>query len=292
MRGRNLHDLTERERQVLDLLRRDFTNEQISQRLGITLDGAKYHVSQILSKLGVGSREEAAAVVAGERRRWWLTAPLWAKIAGGVTVAAAVGGLAVLALGVIRTEGEGPSTVLASPTIDATAPLSSTPATTLPPVAVLPTRCSNPLGTESSEAGRGNLSFDPYKSGTDSYILFTGTFDATEVWKIDSVEVWQEFWAAHTNQVSPRPAPPFDFSDCMLIAVVTFANTGGYSIRINEIIEATSELQVIATRHELGKDCLTTLAVTQPYDIVSATRSSRVPTLTTLSEQGPACTSP
>ena len=38
------------------------TNEEIAHRLGITLDGAKYHVSQILSKLGVATREEAAAV--------------------------------------------------------------------------------------------------------------------------------------------------------------------------------------------------------------------------------------
>ena len=53
--------LTPREREVLELLRERLTNDQIAERLGITLDGAKYHVSEILSKLGVGSREEAAA---------------------------------------------------------------------------------------------------------------------------------------------------------------------------------------------------------------------------------------
>jgi len=95
--------LTRREREILDLLRRGLTNEEIAARLGISLDGAKYHVSQILSKLGVATREEAADVALGERRRWWAAWPLWAKIAGAATVAAAVGGLAVLAWAAIWT---------------------------------------------------------------------------------------------------------------------------------------------------------------------------------------------
>src|SRR5207247_10296253 len=66
-RGRRPHPdiLTPREWEVLDLLRERPTNEQIAERLGITLDGAKYHVSEILSKLGVATREEAAAWRAG-----------------------------------------------------------------------------------------------------------------------------------------------------------------------------------------------------------------------------------
>ncbi len=104
--------LTTREREVLDLIRRGLTNEEIAQRLGISLDGAKYHVSQILSKLGVGTREEAASAEAGkprlreERRRWWGQWPLVAKIAGAATVAVAVAGLGVLAWGVLRTTGD------------------------------------------------------------------------------------------------------------------------------------------------------------------------------------------
>lgn len=50
MRGRDPDELTDREREVLALLRRAFTNEQIANRLDISLDGANYHVSQILSK--------------------------------------------------------------------------------------------------------------------------------------------------------------------------------------------------------------------------------------------------
>jgi DNA-binding CsgD family transcriptional regulator len=91
MRRRDPDDLTDREREVLELLRRDFTNEQIARRLGITLDGAKYHVSQILSKLGVATREEAAASRPTERSWYWKLA--WIGVAGAV--ATAVGGIAL-----------------------------------------------------------------------------------------------------------------------------------------------------------------------------------------------------
>jgi len=95
--------LTPREREVLALLGHGLTNEEIAHRLGISPDGAKYHVSQILSKLGVATREEAAALALGKRRRWWAHWPLWAKIAGAATVASAAVGLTLLAWGVVET---------------------------------------------------------------------------------------------------------------------------------------------------------------------------------------------
>jgi DNA-binding CsgD family transcriptional regulator len=101
-----LDSLTPREREVLDLLRRGLTNEEIAGRLNISLDGAKYHVSQILSKLGVATREEAAAVAVGERRRWWAAWPLWARIAGAATVLAALAGIGVLTWAAARTSEE------------------------------------------------------------------------------------------------------------------------------------------------------------------------------------------
>src|SRR2546428_3479531 len=101
MAGRGSHpdELTRREQEVLQLLRMRLTNEEIAQRLGISLDGAKYHVSQILSKLGVATREDAAAVALGERQRWWAQWPLWAKIAGLVKLSAPGGVPVVLAMG-------------------------------------------------------------------------------------------------------------------------------------------------------------------------------------------------
>lgn len=53
-------DWTPRQKQVLDLLMRGQTNSQIATALGISLDGAKWHVSEIITRLGVDSREEAA----------------------------------------------------------------------------------------------------------------------------------------------------------------------------------------------------------------------------------------
>jgi DNA-binding CsgD family transcriptional regulator len=62
-RGRPPHPdlLTPREQEVLDYLRKGMTNAEIAVHLGISADGVKFHVSEILSKLGVSSRQEAAA---------------------------------------------------------------------------------------------------------------------------------------------------------------------------------------------------------------------------------------
>ncbi len=54
------HELNPRQRHVLALIERGRTNQEIADELGITLAGAKWHVSEILSKLGLASREEAA----------------------------------------------------------------------------------------------------------------------------------------------------------------------------------------------------------------------------------------
>lgn len=52
---------TARQLQVLHMLERGKTNPEIGQALGVSLDGAKWHVSEVMTKLGVHSREEAAA---------------------------------------------------------------------------------------------------------------------------------------------------------------------------------------------------------------------------------------
>jgi DNA-binding CsgD family transcriptional regulator len=95
-----LHRLTERERQVLELLRDGLSDGQIGERLGISRAGVSYHVSQIISKLGVRNRHEAAAWP--QRPPWWANAPalapfagLWRKISatlphGGPVVAGAI----------------------------------------------------------------------------------------------------------------------------------------------------------------------------------------------------------
>jgi len=71
-RGRPRHPetLTPRQQDVLALLRRGLTNEEIAQQLGISVDGVKYHVSDILMRLNVSSRYEAAQWQPRPVSRW------------------------------------------------------------------------------------------------------------------------------------------------------------------------------------------------------------------------------
>ena len=110
---------------MLELLREGMTNQQIANRLGISLYGARYHVSEILSKLGVSTREAAAswqpeAPVSRHGLRGILLAPLerlrdlsgW-QIAGGTAIGVVGVALVLLALGVLlaslQEEPEPPS---------------------------------------------------------------------------------------------------------------------------------------------------------------------------------------
>ncbi|MDX9850678.1 MAG: response regulator transcription factor [Anaerolineaceae bacterium] len=54
-------DLTDREREVLLLMVEGFNNQQIAERLFVSLSTAKSHVSSVLSKLGVTTRTEAVS---------------------------------------------------------------------------------------------------------------------------------------------------------------------------------------------------------------------------------------
>ena len=60
--GEDPFGLTSRERQVLALLAEGATNRQIGAALFMAEKTASVHVSRILSKLGVRSRTQAAAV--------------------------------------------------------------------------------------------------------------------------------------------------------------------------------------------------------------------------------------
>src|SRR5438105_7097923 len=55
------YELTEREREVLTLVARGYTNKQIADALYMSEKTARNHVSHILEKLGLSRRSEAAA---------------------------------------------------------------------------------------------------------------------------------------------------------------------------------------------------------------------------------------
>jgi two-component system nitrate/nitrite response regulator NarL len=60
--------LTEREREILELVAEGLTNRAIAQRLGLSPRTVEYHLGQIFQRLGVSSR--AAAVKEAMRRGW------------------------------------------------------------------------------------------------------------------------------------------------------------------------------------------------------------------------------
>lgn len=95
-RGRPRHDdiLTPREWEVLALVEQGWTNEEIAERLGISTATAKFHVSEILTKLNLPNRRQAGA---WRVRRLPAALPL---IKGGAWLAAtaAAGAIIFLAL--------------------------------------------------------------------------------------------------------------------------------------------------------------------------------------------------
>jgi len=156
MRARRLDELTAREQEVLQLIRAGLTNEEIAERLGSSPDGAKYHVSQILWKLGVSSREEAAALSSPQKHRapWWAGAPLWARIAGAGVMAAAVAGIGVLVWGVVAPTGSGEEERASTSAVPTRTPvpwIDSTPGPT-PSPAPFPTPNPNDLAVRPCRA--------------------------------------------------------------------------------------------------------------------------------------------
>jgi DNA-binding CsgD family transcriptional regulator len=143
-------ELTERQRQVLRLIAAGKTNAEIGEALGISLDGAKWHVSEILAKLDVSTREEAGelwrgreGVLAKARRAVRAMVPMgWLKIAGAVAGLAAMSATVVVVLVVLREIGGGQrlQTVGVTPTVTAAPSATATPNET---VGAVPTPVAN-----------------------------------------------------------------------------------------------------------------------------------------------------
>ena len=64
----NTTNLTARELEVLELIGKGFTNQQIAENLVVEIGTVKNHVHSILEKLNVKTRDEAAAYLAFIKR--------------------------------------------------------------------------------------------------------------------------------------------------------------------------------------------------------------------------------
>ena len=136
-----IEEVTSRQLEVARLVAEGHTNPEIATSLGITLDGAKYHVSELLGRLGLERREEIADWYRSERgaqRRRRLFSGLFASAprafasAVGATALVAVG--ALFAIGLSGGRAEEVTAAVASPTPTSTP--SATPAAEngVPPV--------------------------------------------------------------------------------------------------------------------------------------------------------------
>lgn len=99
--------LTSRQREVLKMLAHGRTNAEIASELGISLDGAKWHVSEVMARLDVESRDEAADWWRAEQGlrprlnrflRAMIPAAAWAKWSLGAGALATVTVVAVVVL--------------------------------------------------------------------------------------------------------------------------------------------------------------------------------------------------
>lgn len=80
IRAEAFHTLTPREREILALLARGFTNREIAGRLFISLHTVKNHVSNIYKKLGSADRTRVALTAV---REGWISPAEGAEEAGG-----------------------------------------------------------------------------------------------------------------------------------------------------------------------------------------------------------------
>jgi DNA-binding CsgD family transcriptional regulator len=147
--------LTPREWEVLSLIREGLTNDQIAERLGISGSGARFHVAEILSKLGVPSRHDAArwSEAAPVQRRsgfsalglslgpWKKGAVVQFTRAAGVAILSSAGiAMVLLAVGVLANDGRPTPTPIEetaeespAPEVDPNQPTAYGPYRLLPP---------------------------------------------------------------------------------------------------------------------------------------------------------------
>lgn len=136
--------LTQRQREVIELMAKGYTNSRIGEALGISLDGAKWHVSEILTVFDVDTREQAVRAWQEHSRPDRRFARAFRAIApatafrwlGGAAAVGVATGLALVVWTVLSNGGQDPAspepsstpTVESSPTQEPGADPTSQPA--------------------------------------------------------------------------------------------------------------------------------------------------------------------
>ena len=88
---------------------------------------------------------------------------------------------------------------------------------------------------------------------------------------------WNAAWNAAFSRFSDQPKPAkIDFEN-QLILLVTMGekNSGGYSIKIDSIVENEKTIVVTILETSPGKSCITTSMMTYPYQMVELKNSTK-----------------
>ena len=257
-------ELSPRQREVLDLIARGRTNAQIADQLGITLDGAKWHVREILGKLSLDSREEAAL--------YWhrYNSPMarLGRIASGFTIGAPTLKTALATLAVVGVVAVAAATVVVFNTTgsdDSSVGGEDTTATPTPEPTEQPAAGESGgvagfmdfAGTLDSELRQGNidaiidrLAAEPYTCTDDDFgegagrpaCDFAGQqFDGflTSTWRSEGslapVERTEEFLRSFMAAVLPGEQDQYGTGEARVYA--TAAGEEPYKLVITAIIE-------------------------------------------------------
>lgn len=86
---------------------------------------------------------------------------------------------------------------------------------------------------------------------------------------------WEQFWAnLHSTDIPTPSLPEVDFTENMVIGVgLGNKPSGGYSVEIKDIIMKDDKLVINAVEQQPGQNCMTTMAITQPYHLVTVEQS-------------------
>ena len=139
--------------------------------------------------------------------------------------------------------------------------------------------------SQQSTEEKTSINFSQISSGTACGI------EKAQNLLIRDQETFNNLWEQYgSNQLPPPKVPVIDFSTKYIIAV--FMGTkpnGGYRIKITDMKKVGSLLQVNAVQIKPGPSCMSTMALTQPFQMVSIDKMEISDAAFNMSEQVDPC---